>query len=101
MGIGLWSARRASSVEHFIIGGRTIGPWVTALSFIAVYFSSVLIIGGGGFGYKFGMATIWIGAINVLVGCTLCWIVLGRRVRLFTERMGINTISGGASSAGV
>ncbi|MBN1163076.1 MAG: sodium/proline symporter [Candidatus Krumholzibacteriota bacterium] len=94
IGIGLWSARRASTVEHFIIGGRSIGPWVTALSFIAVYFSSVLIIGGGAFGYKFGMATIWIGAINVLVGCTLCWIVLGRRVRLFTERMGINTISG-------
>ena len=58
--------------------GRTIGPWVTALSYIAVYFSSVLIIGGGAFGYKYGMATVWIGAINVLVGCMLCWIVLGK-----------------------
>ncbi len=94
LGIGIWSARKTSTAEDFIIGGRSIGPWVTALSFIAVYFSSVLIIGGGGFGYKFGMATVWIGAINVLVGCTLCWIVLGRRVRLFTERMGVNTISG-------
>lgn len=94
IGIGIWSGRKTSTADDFIIGGRKIGPWVTALSFIAVYFSSVLIIGGGGFGYKFGMATVWIGAINVLVGCTLCWIILGRRVRLFTERMGVNTISG-------
>ncbi|MBN1884757.1 MAG: sodium/proline symporter [Candidatus Krumholzibacteriota bacterium] len=94
MGIGIWSGRRTTTAADFIIGSRRIGPWVTALSFIAVYFSSVLIIGGGAFGYKFGMATIWIGAINVLVGCLLCWIVLGRRVRLFTERMGVSTISG-------
>lgn len=94
VGIGIWSVRKNPTAEDFIIGGRKIGPWVTALSFIAVYFSSVLIIGGGGFGYKFGMGTVWIGAINVLVGCTLCWIILGRRVRAFTERMGVNTISG-------
>ena len=92
--IGIWSAKKARTADDFVIGGRKLGPWVTALSFIAVYFSSVLIIGGGGFGYKFGMSTVWIGAINVLVGCTLCWIVLGKRVRILTERMGVNTISG-------
>ena len=94
MMIGLWTARKTRTAEDFMIGGRTIGPWVTALSFIAVYYSSVLIIGGGAFGYKFGMGTLWIGAINVLVGSTLCWIVLGRRVRAFSERMGVSTISG-------
>ncbi|MCK4350992.1 MAG: sodium/proline symporter [Candidatus Krumholzibacteria bacterium] len=94
MGIGIWTARKSRTAEDFIIGGRTIGPWVTALSFIAVYYSSVLIIGGGAFGYRFGMGTLWIGAINVLVGSTLCWIVLGRRIREFTERMGVSTISG-------
>jgi SSS family solute:Na+ symporter len=94
IGVGVWSGRRTKTVSDFTIGNRSIGPWVTALSFIAVYFSSVLIIGGGGFGYKFGMATIWIGAINVILGCTLCWIVMGRRVRTFTERLGVNTISG-------
>ncbi|HMA76067.1 MAG TPA: hypothetical protein VKO43_02040 [Candidatus Krumholzibacteriaceae bacterium] len=94
LGIGVWSARKNVTANDFVIGGREIGPWVTALSFIAVYFSSVLIIGGGGFGYKFGMGTVWIGAINVAVGCTLCWIVMGRRVRRFTERMNVNTISG-------
>lgn len=94
MGVGIWSARKTQSASDFIIGGRSVGPWVTALSYIAVYFSSVLIIGGGAFGYKFGMATIWIGAINVLVGCLLCWIVLGKRVREMTEHLGVRTISG-------
>jgi SSS family transporter len=92
--IGILTGRKTKDTADYAIGSRSVGPWVTALSFVAAYFSSVLIIGGGGFGYKFGMATIWIGAINVLVGCFLCWAVLGKRVRLFTERLGVMTISG-------
>jgi SSS family transporter len=91
--VGLITSRRLKSSADFAIGGRTIGPWVTALSFVAAYFSSVLIIGGGGFGYKYGMATIWIGAANVLIGCTLAWIVLGKRIRRLTEETGSMTIS--------
>jgi SSS family transporter len=92
--IGLITGRRTKSVEDFYIGGRKIGPWVTALSFVAAYFSSVVIIGGGGFGYMFGMATLWIGAINVLIGCMVCWIVLGPRIRRFTKRLNTMTIPG-------
>ncbi len=90
--IGLVTSRRLGSVDDFYIAGRKVGPWVTALSFIAAYFSAVLIVGGGAFGYKFGMGTIWIGAVNVLVGCTLCWIVLGARIRRFTQRLGTVTV---------
>ena len=85
--IGFITGRRTKSVEDFYIGGRQIGPWVTALSFVAAYFSSVVIIGGGGYGYMFGMATLWIGAINVLLGCAasmiggfstaLIWMIAG------------------------
>jgi SSS family transporter len=92
--VGLITGRRTRSVEDFYIGGRKIGPWVTALSFVAAYFSSVVIVGGGGFGYLFGMATLWIGAINVLIGCTVCWIVLGPRIRQFTTRLNTMTIPG-------
>jgi len=92
--IGFVTGRKTKSVEDFYIGGRQIGPWVTALSFVAAYFSSVVIIGGGGFGYMFGMSTLWIGAINVLLGCTVCWIVLGPRVRKFTQRLNTMTIPG-------
>ncbi|MFC1799518.1 sodium/proline symporter [Candidatus Eisenbacteria bacterium] len=91
--VGVITSRRLKNTSDFAIGGRSIGPWVTALSFVAAYFSSVLIIGGGGFGYKFGMATLWIGASNVLIGCTLAWIILGKRIRRLTEETNSMTIS--------
>jgi SSS family solute:Na+ symporter len=91
--VGIATSRRLKSSSDFAIGSRSIGPWVTALSFVAAYFSSVLIIGGGGFGYKFGLATVWIGAANVLIGCMLAWIVLGKRIRRLTEETNSMTIS--------
>ena len=94
IGVALIAGRRTRGISDFYLGGRNIGPFVTALSFIAAYFSSVVIIGGGGFGYKFGMSTLWVGAINVLLGCTLCWIFLGKRLRRFTQKLGTITIPG-------
>jgi SSS family solute:Na+ symporter len=91
--IGLVSKKRmGKGTEDFYLGGRTTGAWVSSFSFVAAYFSSVVIIGGGGFGYKFGMATIWIGAINVLVGATLAWIVLGKRTRELTHKLNAVTM---------
>lgn len=90
--VGVFTGRKSQKGSDYFLGGRSVGPWVTAFSFIAAYFSSVLIIGGGGFGYKFGLATIWIGAINVLVGCFLAWAVLGERVRRMTHKLDSMTI---------
>jgi len=94
IGLGLWMGKRTRSASDFYIGGRSVGPWVTAFSFVAAYFSSVVIVGGGAFGYRFGMSTLWIAATNVLVGCTLVWIVLGRRLWQFTKRLDSMTIPG-------
>ena len=92
--VGVFTSRRMRSSEDFYAGGRSVGPWVTSLSYVAAYFSSVVIIGGGGFGYRYGMGTIWIAAVNVLVGCTLAWIILGKRVRRFTAGLGVLTVPG-------
>jgi SSS family solute:Na+ symporter len=94
VGLGLWMGKRTRSASDFYIGGRQVGPWVTAFSFVAAYFSSVVIVGGGAFGYRFGMSTLWIAATNVLVGCTLVWIVMGRRLWQFTTRLDTMTIPG-------
>jgi SSS family solute:Na+ symporter len=91
--VGTWTRRKVRSAEGFAIGGRSIGPWVTALSFVAAYFSSVVIIGGGAFGYRFGMATVWIAAANVVVGAFLAWVVLGKRIRVQSHKLGAMTIS--------
>jgi len=92
--IGMVMSGRSKSVGDFAIGGRSVGPWVTALSFVAAYYSSVVIIGGGAFGWKFGLSTLWVGAGNVLIGTTLAWIILGRRVRRFTENLDAMTLPG-------
>jgi len=92
--IGVVLSGRSRSAGDFAIGGRSVGPWVTALSFVAAYYSSVVIIGGGAFGWKFGLATLWVGAGNVLVGTTLAWIVLGRRVRRFSGNLDAMTLPG-------
>ena len=92
--IGMIASRRMRNSEDFYLGGRSVGPWVTSLSFVAAYFSSVVIIGGGGFGYRFGMSTLWIAASNVLIGIALVWMILGRRIRLFTARLGTMTVPG-------
>ncbi len=90
-----WAFRSASrNASDFAIGGRSVGPWVTALSFVAAYYSSVVIIGGGAFGWKYGLSTLWVGASNVLVGTTLAWIVLGRRIRRFSENLDAMTLPG-------
>jgi SSS family transporter len=93
--IGLVSRKQmGGQAEDFYLGGRSSGAWVSSFAFVAAYFSSVVIIGGGGFGYKFGMATIWIGAINVLVGATLAWIVLGKKTREQTQELNAVTMPG-------
>jgi len=90
-----WVFRSANrNASDFAIGGRSVGPWVTALSFVAAYYSSVVIIGGGAFGWKYGLSTLWVGASNVLVGTTLAWIVLGRRIRRFSENLDAMTLPG-------
>ncbi|HYW68171.1 MAG TPA: sodium/proline symporter [bacterium] len=94
IGLGLWMGKRTRSASDFYIGGRQVGPWVTAFSFVAAYFSSVVIVGGGAFGYRFGMSTLWVAATNVLVGCTLVWIVMGKRLWQFTTRLDTMTIPG-------
>ncbi len=90
--IGVYFSGRSKNAADFAIGGRSVGPWVTALSFVAAYYSSVVIIGGGAFGWKFGLSTLWVGASNVLLGTTLAWIVLGRRIRRFSENLGAMTL---------
>ncbi|MFH1787021.1 MAG: sodium/proline symporter [archaeon] len=90
--IGYVASKRHKTSAGFFLAGRSIGPWVTSFSFIAAYFSSVIVVGGGGFGYKYGMATLWISAMNVLVGCTLAWILLGPRLRKFTTRLDTITV---------
>ena len=86
--IGLYFRKRASSVSEFVLGGRSVGPWLTAFSYGATYFSAVVFVGfAGQFGWRFGTAAIWIGLGNAFIGSLMAWFVLGRRTRIMTNHL--------------
>lgn len=93
IGIGLYCRRHAVSVDGFVLGGRSVGPWLTAFAFGTSYFSAVIFVGyAGQFGWNFGLASTWIGLGNAFIGSFLAWNVLGRRTRLMTQHLGSKTM---------
>ena len=91
--VGILASRRAKSVDGFVLGGRSVGPWLTAFSFGTSYFSAVIFIGyAGRFGWNFGLASTWIGLGNAFIGSLLAWMLLGRRTRVMTQHIGSRTM---------
>ncbi|MBQ6522137.1 MAG: sodium/solute symporter, partial [Atopobiaceae bacterium] len=83
----------AESVEGFVLGGRNVGPWLSAFAYGTSYFSAVIFVGyAGQFGWKYGMASTWIGVGNAFIGSLLAWVVLGQRTRRVTHRLGAATM---------
>lgn len=86
IGVGFYCRRHATDVRGFVLGGRSVGPWLTAFAYGTTYFSAVIFVGyAGQFGWKFGISATWIGIGNALLGSLLAWVVLGRRTRLMTH----------------
>ncbi|MCL2762296.1 MAG: sodium:solute symporter [Treponema sp.] len=86
--IGLYFRKRASSVNDFVLGGRNVGPWLSAFSYGATYFSAVVFVGfAGQFGWRFGTSAVWIGLGNALIGSLMAWFILGRRTRVMTNHL--------------
>lgn len=86
VGVGFYCRRHATDVNGFVLGGRSVGPWLTAFAYGTTYFSAVIFVGyAGQFGWKFGISATWIGIGNAFLGSLLAWVVLGRRTRLMTH----------------
>ncbi|MFI3207749.1 MAG: sodium:solute symporter [Eubacteriales bacterium] len=91
--VGIYSRKHASSVDGFVLGGRSAGPWLTAFAYGTSYFSAVVFVGyAGQFGWKYGVASTWIGIGNALIGSFLAWSVLGRRTRIMTQHLDAKTM---------
>lgn len=88
IGIGLYCRRHTTDVSGFVLGGRSVGPWLTAFAYGTSYFSAVIFVGyAGQFGWKYGIASTWIGIGNALIGSLLAWVILGRRTRIMTQHL--------------
>ena len=93
IGVGLYCRKLSTSVDGFVLGGRTVGPWLTAFAFGTSYFSAVIFVGyAGQFGWNFGLASTWIGLGNAFIGSLLAWAVLGRRTRVMTQHLSSKTM---------
>ena len=58
VGVGLYSRKHATNVDDFVLGGRSVGPWLTAFAYGTSYFSAVVFVGyAGQFGYKYVLAS--------------------------------------------
>ena len=91
--VGLYSRKHATNVNDFVLGGRSVGPWLTAFAYGTSYFSAVVFVGyAGQFGYKYGLASTWIGIGNAIIGSLLAWVVLGRRTRIMSKHLKATTM---------
>ncbi|WP_041417703.1 sodium/proline symporter PutP [Shewanella woodyi] len=84
MGIGLWAYKATDSVDDYILGGRGMGPAVTALSVGASDMSGWLLLGLPGAVYLGGLGEAWIG-IGLVFGAWLNWLFVAKRLRIYTE----------------
>ena len=93
VGVGLYCRKHATDVNSFVLGGRSVGPWLTAFAYGTSYFSAVVFVGyAGQFGWKYGIAATWAGIGNAVLGSLLAWVVLGRRTRIMTQHLSSATM---------
>ncbi|MBR1758533.1 MAG: sodium:solute symporter family protein [Lachnospiraceae bacterium] len=93
VGIGLYCRKHSTDVNGFVLGGRSVGPWLTAFAYGTSYFSAVIFVGyAGQFGWKYGIAATWVGIGNALIGSLLAWVILGRRTRIMTQHLDTATM---------
>lgn len=90
-GIGLYFWRKNRSVEDYLLGGRGMGAWVTALSAQASDMSGWLLMGLPGAIYASGLADSWI-AIGLFIGTVLNWCLVSGRLRIYTQVTGAITL---------
>ncbi len=91
--VGFYCRRHATDVNGFVLGGRSVGPWLTAFAYGTSYFSAVVFVGyAGQFGWKYGIASTWVGIANAFLGSLLAWVVLGRRTRIMTQHLQSKTM---------
>lgn len=88
IGVGIYARKGASNTTDFVLGGRSVGPWLTAFAYGTSYFSAVVFVGyAGQFGWKYGLASTWIGLGNAFIGSLMAWVLMGRRTRVMTHHL--------------
>lgn len=93
LAIGYLGLKKARTFTDFFLGGRSVGPWMSAFTYAAAYFSAVLFIGfAGKVGWGFGLSGLWIALFNAVVGVLGVWGLLGDRIRRMSVELQVTTM---------
>ena len=94
VGIAVYTRHRSSSVNDFLLAGKKgLNGWMTAFAYGTTYFSAVIFIGyAGKFGAQYGLASVWIGIGNAIIGSLFAWLVLAKRTKKMTVRLQAKTM---------
>ena len=84
LGIGIYCAKKSNSVDDFYLGGRKLGPFVTAMSAEASDMSSWLLMGLPGVAYLTGVADAAWTAIGLAFGTYINWLIVAKRIRRYS-----------------
>lgn len=92
--IAVYTHNRSKSVNDFLLAGKKgLNGWMSAFSYGTTYFSAVIFIGyAGKFGQQYGLAAVWIGIANAILGALVAWLVLAKRTKNMTVRLGAKTM---------
>ena len=92
--VGIIASRKAKSFSDFFLGGGSIGPWMTAFTYGAAYFSAVLFIGfAGKIGWEFGLSDLWIALGNTFIGVLGVWWLIGPRIKRMANEWKVRTMA--------
>ena len=93
LSVGIYSRKKINNVNDFFLGGRQMGPWISAFAYGTTYFSAVIFIGyAGKIGWGFGLSSTWIGIGNAVLGSLLAWLVLAKKTRRMTHELNASTM---------
>lgn len=94
VGVAIYTKNRSGSVNDFLLAGKKgLNGWMTAFAYGTTYFSAVIFIGyAGQFGRSFGLASVWIGIGNAVIGTLIAWLVLAKRTKNMTRRLSAKTM---------
>ena len=87
IGVFFFFASKSQGEQDYFLGGRKMGPWVTAMSAQASDMSAWLLMGLPGSILAFGLGQAWIG-IGLAIGTALNWIIVAKRLRKFSKAAG-------------
>ena len=89
--LGYMGYRRTKDASDYMIAGRTVHPYVMAISYGATFISTSAIVGFGGAAAVFGMGILYLTFLNILVGIFIAFVLFGKRTRSMGLNLGAHT----------